>query len=95
MSIKQRVGAIYKSDQDKVWLFGYGVYEGNEIPPPDPEGKRGMMQIIHEAKMPNPKILLDSGQFVWGCECWWAPELEVRKRIGDREVIMVKPGDVS
>ncbi len=22
----------------------------------------------------NPKIKLDSGQVVWGCECWWGPE---------------------
>ncbi len=26
----------------------------------------------------NPKILLDSGDVVWGCECWWGPEAEVK-----------------
>ena len=22
----------------------------------------------------NPKIVLDDGEVVWGCECWWGPE---------------------
>lgn len=22
----------------------------------------------------NPKIILDDGEVVWGCECWWGPE---------------------
>ena len=22
----------------------------------------------------DPKIILDDGEVVWGCECWWGPE---------------------
>jgi len=39
----------------------------------------------------NPKIQLDSGLIVWGCESWWGPEAEVRARIAGREVVLVKP----
>lgn len=26
------------------------------------------------ARPTNPKIVLDDGEVVWGCECWWGPE---------------------
>jgi len=30
---------------------------------------------------PSPKIRLDNGSVVWGCECWWGPETPVRHRL--------------
>jgi hypothetical protein len=37
----------------------------------------------------NPRIKLDSGDVVWGCQCWWGPEEEIKRTIGDREVVVV------
>ncbi len=31
--------------------------------------------------MKNPRIRLDNGDVVWGRECWWGPEEEIKKRI--------------
>lgn len=28
-------------------------------------------------KIKNPRILLDSGGHVWGCECWWTDRKEI------------------
>jgi hypothetical protein len=35
----------------------------------------------------NPKSLLDSGKVVWGCECWWGPEDQVKASVHDRKVM--------
>jgi hypothetical protein len=37
----------------------------------------------------NPRIRLDSGDVVWGCQCWWGSEEKVTRSIGDREVVVV------
>jgi len=37
----------------------------------------------------NPRIKLDSGSVVWGCQCWWASEEDVKKSVGDRKVEIV------
>ena len=29
----------------------------------------------------NPRIRLDSGDVVWGCQCWWGPEKVVKARL--------------
>lgn len=73
--INSRVGAIRDADSKEVRLFGYGVYLGDEVHP--------------VLKFPNPKIKLDDGSVVWGCECWWAGEEETKKIIGSRKVVSV------
>lgn len=30
--------------------------------------------IIADSAPKNPRIRLDSGEIVWGCQCWWGPE---------------------
>lgn len=30
----------------------------------------------------NPCLELDNGQLVFGCECWWASEAQVKEQIG-------------
>ena len=75
-----RVGAIQSADKDTVNFYGYGVYVGDEIPP---DG------FCHDVGIPNPKIQLDDGGIVWGQECWWGPEEQVKKQIGDRKIITV------
>lgn len=63
-----RVGAILGQTDDGVEFLGYGVYQGEEVPSSDAVGLFG--KIARELQNPNPKILLDSGKIVWGCECW-------------------------
>ncbi len=84
--IGTRVGAIASANKDEVHLFGYGVYEGDHEPPPNVMGPFGYMKGLT-----NPKILLDSGEVVWGCECWWGPEDQVKASIGDRKVVVITP----
>lgn len=69
--IGDRVGAVQSADKETVYLYGYGVYHG---------------KIDSPLGHPNPKILLDSGKAVWGYQCWWGPEENVREMIGDRKV---------
>ncbi len=54
-----RVGAFVKSSEGILFL-GYGVYEGNFYPP--------------GSDIKSPQIKLDSGEYIWGSECWWFPE---------------------
>lgn len=76
--IGSRVGAILGADEDVVKFLGYGVYEGDEVPD---ENAVGFGPILREMKRPNPKIKLDSGKVVWGCECWWGPEEATKKKL--------------
>lgn len=70
-----RVGAISHDEEDAVYLFGYGIYEGMHVHP--------------DLGLENPRIKLDSGKIVWGCECWWGPEEKVRSSIGDRFIVLL------
>jgi hypothetical protein len=83
-----RIGAIQKADAETVYLFGYGAYQGEEVPPDDvlgPFGRPGLFGIQ------NPKLLMDDGTVVWGCESWWGGEQAVAGKIGERKVVIVKP----
>ncbi|TXS58823.1 hypothetical protein [Streptomyces sp. sk2.1] len=37
----------------------------------------------------NPRLDLDGGGTVWGCECWWMPEAEFDKRYSKHSVVVV------
>ena len=37
----------------------------------------------------NPRLDLDGGGTVWGCECWWMPEAKFDELIGGRTVVVV------
>lgn len=102
--IGDRVGAILSMKDDEVQFLGYGVYEGDKIPPgmpsfddlfPEAERKKipendlAFMRKRLET-MGNPRIKLDNGEFVWGMECWWGPENDVKERIATSNVIMCK-----
>lgn len=69
-----RVGAVVSvEDENKlINLFGYGVYSGDEPLPEEFGELKGL---------PNPKILLDTGETVWGCECWWGSEPKMKQHI--------------
>jgi hypothetical protein len=60
-------------------------------------------QVLEDLKtsriLTNPCIRLDSGDIVWGMECWWGPEEKVREqlerwqRAGARIVEATLPAD--
>lgn len=83
--VGERVGAMASANKEEVHFFGYGVYEGDEIPPKNVMGPFGY--LAH----PNPKIRLDSGEVIWGCECWWGPEERMKQEIGTRRVVLITP----
>lgn len=75
-----RVGAIscVKESTKTIEFFGYGECVGKEVP----ETAEGMLSIaLKMLKIPNPKIVLDNGDIVWGCECWWNEEEKTKKFI--------------
>lgn len=90
-----RVGAILSGDNTEVHLLGFGTYDGEHEPPFGPMG--APMSVIDEMKkrgeLPadwtwkNPRITLDDGRVVWGCQCWWGPEDAIRKRIEGLKII--------
>lgn len=73
-TIGERVGALLKGDSNCIWLFGYGVYAGEQIPEPSLNVRMFGAPMDHA----NPCIVLDSGKKVYGCECWWAGEADVK-----------------
>jgi len=105
--VGDRVGAICSANATEVRFFGYGVYEGDLEPPFGPLGftkeefeqscrevaeEGGATNYIHKPYT-NPCIKLDNGGTVWGCQCWWGPEEQIKTKIGDRKVIMVRLND--
>jgi hypothetical protein len=79
-----RVGAILGSKGKEIVEFlGYGTYVGDEAP----EGAVGNVAELTGGLFPNPKIELDNGKVVWGCECWWGPEDVIKEKLEDYEVV--------
>lgn len=59
------------------------------------EAKRAAMSVEDQATELlkdmdlNPRLDLDGGGTVWGCECWWMPEEEFEAFRGARRVVEV------
>lgn len=83
--IGMRVGAVRSADDDAVYLFGYGVYEGDFMPPDS------VLGLDVPDNFRNPRIKLDNGNTVWGCQCWWGPEDQIKRMIGERTIVEVCP----
>ncbi len=85
----QRVGAICGSTADGgIDFYGYGVYVGEEVLPPGTQTPFGAVKD-DDPPMKNPKIVLDSGDVVWGCQCWWGSEANVQEMLTDKAVTVV------
>jgi hypothetical protein len=95
-----RVVAISHSKDGVVHIFGHGVYEG-DFPYEDVTGTSPFLaggaahlayieRCIADDTLPmlNPRIRLDSGQFVWGCECWWGDEEGFEKKYKDATIVV-------
>ena len=81
--IGNRVIVIAGSDLSTVWLVGYGTYVGDDVPPFYVDEKK------HIKKVKTSKIELDSGQLVWGCECWWKLEQMSDRIIKKKKIVHV------
>jgi len=80
-----RVGAVQKTDGDTIYMFGYGIYRGEEIPPSG---------FCHDIGIKNPKILLDDGNIIWGQECWWGAEEEIKNQEASfKNTVIVEGGN--
>lgn len=100
VKVGDRVGAYMSlSREDGVaFFFGYGTYVGNEVPPN--EGHLSFTSYLSGLRRMNPKIVLDGGEVVWGCECWWGPEDEVKAEIATMskvinvDILEVRKGNI-
>lgn len=87
--MSKRVYALLDGDQEQLRLIGFGQYVGDFIP----EGAVGpMARFAAEQGIENPKIVLDNGEVVWGCECWWGPEEDYAKLAEGKTIINVDMG---
>lgn len=84
VEVGDRVGAILKSDDTgTIWLLGYGNYLGEQVPDPELGVSSWVMEAFGIDRMdPEPCIRLDSGQLVYGCECWWSTEQDIQDLLG-------------
>ena len=104
----ERVGAVLSMNAAEIRFLGFGVYDGDHEPPFGPLGRSRaelddtIAKKTAEGKLPadyrftNPRITLDSGAVVWGCQCWWGSEALVKKRLEDgRRVVVVDANNVE
>jgi hypothetical protein len=70
-AVGTRVTAILEAGNGVVRSFGDGVYAGDFVIP---------IEIIGIDGIENPRIDLDNGKTVWGCEMWWGPSTTIRER---------------
>jgi hypothetical protein len=87
MTEGERVGAIFGGTLDgTIEFLGYGLYEGHFPIGDEVIGAAARMareasaELIERGESPitNPRIRLDNGKTVWGVECWWGPEDEIK-----------------
>lgn len=82
-NVGDRVGVIWGADSDhEIRIAGFGVRVEDSVP----TGAVGWWaELLKEAHAPNPTIQLDSGEIVYGCECWWGPEAAIKRRLSQCE----------
>lgn len=73
VAVGTRVTAILEAKDGVVRSFGDGVYAGDFDLPPAAGGLNFGQK--------SPRIDLDNGKTVWGCESWWGSCEEMRKGI--------------
>jgi len=78
MQVNERIGAILSTGENVVTFLGYGVYVGDSIPD---DAVGGMAEMARELGTKNPRLEMDDGSVVYGCECWWGPEEEMKAYI--------------
>lgn len=86
-----RIGAMLSMKDGIYKLLGYGIYVGDECPF---EAVGSIAETVIEIGLTNPKLLLDNGTVVYGCECWWGDERTVKNRLEGKRVVNVNINDV-
>ncbi len=88
VEVGTRVAVLASFDEynKKTHLYGFGTYEGEEIPPPG-IGVNNLGQSCSDIGAMAAKLKLDDGTIIWGCECSWGPEAEVKEEIAGSEII--------
>lgn len=80
MKIGDRVGAVSGNmPTGVVEIFGFGVYEGKH--PVDPLAVGYIANIHRAAGTKSHRIRLDSGETIYGCECWFDHEDRVKAKL--------------
>lgn len=75
--------AAYMAPTSPCEFLGYGVYEGDFIPPSWVKFRGTHIGI------PNPRIRLDDGRVMWGCMCYWTQEEEFNSMVEENEIKLV------
>jgi hypothetical protein len=107
-----RVGALLSMDRRArvVWLLGYGTFGGYHPVPSSVLANTAAGERVRElqalgldeeakraALAPFPRLDLDSGEQVYGVECWWGTEDYVREVVAEKamEGWFVAPACIS
>ena len=97
MKTGRRVGVVSHIDEKTktAYLYGYGFYLGFFRPDERPDVPRpaGYFAALRTNDCYDALIKLDSGQYVWGCECWWGGEINIKKRL--KQYVRVETLDIE
>ena len=94
LTLGTRVGVMLCYDLHTVYFFGYGTYVGRGEPL-EAVGPAAELACLNGRG--DDKIVLDNGQAIYGCECWYADETAMKNRLaaidaGQGAVVMVDIG---
>jgi len=90
--VGDQVGVIASYVDGKLELFGFGTYQGSSVPETDEVMLWGAP--LKELGIESPCILLENGEKLYGCECWWGPTEFVQKYIdAAKEVVNITPAE--
>lgn len=78
-NVGTRMGAILGTNDKEIEFFGYGEYLGEIVP--DKVNSVGMAKMLADMGITNPAIKLDTGGTVYGAECWWGEEAQIKENI--------------
>lgn len=82
LNVGERAGFVISATEDTVKLVGYGVYEGEFIPPKE------VSEQMNALCIPNPRIKLDSGQVAYGFEGYWGSEKGMQDFVAKRQNVI-------
>ncbi len=82
------VAVVVSLDDDTLYFLGYGRVGPAQVPP---EGLGMLTDALHAANERTPTITMDTGETVYGCECWYgdAAEFDATANESDLESVTV------
>jgi hypothetical protein len=86
-----RVAAFMSIEKGVAEYLGEGYYIGDFTPP------EGIVKAPLDEIIPDdwkiPKIELDNGDVVWGCECYWGEANKIKRYLQHADIKEVRIGD--